>query len=93
MKWVEFTSKFDGKTDATKSMLNTLNDDLSQKSVLVGPGYNPSVADIIVLPVIHPFLVRNVHFLNHCTILSSCLILPSVFTICVHLSLVNQSNM
>ncbi|KAF3321853.1 tRNA-aminoacylation cofactor ARC1 [Carex littledalei] len=57
MKWVEFTSKFDGKADATKPMLNTLNNDLSQKSVLVGAGYNPSVADIIVLAVIHPFLI------------------------------------
>ncbi|KAJ3703172.1 hypothetical protein LUZ61_006877 [Rhynchospora tenuis] len=57
MKWVEFSSKFDGKADATKSLLNTLNNDLSQKSVLVGPGYSPSVADIIVLPVIHPSLI------------------------------------
>ncbi|KAJ4751057.1 hypothetical protein LUZ62_085462 [Rhynchospora pubera] len=54
MKWVEFSSKFDGKADAMKSMLNTLKNDLSQKSVLVGPGYSPSVADIIVLPTIHP---------------------------------------
>ncbi|KAJ3669083.1 hypothetical protein LUZ60_011033 [Juncus effusus] len=51
LKWAEFASSFDGKLEA-------LNDELAQKSVLVGPGYKLSAADIIVFPSIYHFVVN-----------------------------------
>uniref|UniRef100_A0A0D9V786 tRNA-binding domain-containing protein n=1 Tax=Leersia perrieri TaxID=77586 RepID=A0A0D9V786_9ORYZ len=52
LKWVEFSSNFVGKCGEQHALLNNLNEDLSQKSVLLGNGFKPSVADIAVFATV-----------------------------------------
>ncbi|XP_006644918.1 methionine--tRNA ligase, cytoplasmic [Oryza brachyantha] len=55
-KWVEFSSNFVGKCGEQHVLLSNLNQDLSQKSVLLGNGFKPSVADIVVFATVHFFV-------------------------------------
>ncbi|EAY76306.1 hypothetical protein OsI_04241 [Oryza sativa Indica Group] len=56
LKWVEFSSNFVGKCGEQHVLLGNLNQDLSQKSVLLGNGFKPSVADIVVFATIQVFV-------------------------------------
>jgi aminoacyl tRNA synthase complex-interacting multifunctional protein 1 len=56
LKWVEFSSNFVGKCGEQHALLGNLNQDLSQKSVLLGNGFKPSVADIVVFATIQVFV-------------------------------------
>jgi aminoacyl tRNA synthase complex-interacting multifunctional protein 1 len=59
MKWITFAESFPLDSKSYFGVLNGLNDDLAQKSVLLGNGLKPSAADIIVFSVLNPLLVRN----------------------------------
>nr|CAB3478691.1 unnamed protein product [Digitaria exilis] len=61
MKWVKFSSDFAGSDGKQNALLDNLNQDLSQKSVLLGDGLKPSVADIVVFATVHTF-VNTVDF-------------------------------
>ncbi|XP_052156463.1 uncharacterized protein LOC127774254 isoform X1 [Oryza glaberrima] len=56
LKWVGFSSNFVGKCGEQHVLLGNLNQDLSQKSVLLGNGFKPSVADIVVFATIQVFV-------------------------------------
>ncbi|KAG8054947.1 hypothetical protein GUJ93_ZPchr0001g32868 [Zizania palustris] len=56
MKWVEFSSNFVGKDGEQHLFLGNLNQDLSQKSVLLGNGFKPSAADIVVFATVQVFM-------------------------------------
>ncbi|KAK1265394.1 putative methionine--tRNA ligase [Acorus gramineus] len=56
LKWVSFVNNFPG--DDHLARLKVLNDDLAQRSVLLGNGLSPSVADIIVFAAVHPYVSR-----------------------------------
>ncbi|KAI0501835.1 hypothetical protein KFK09_016780 [Dendrobium nobile] len=55
MKWATFANNVPDKKDAYHAALKDLNEDLVQKSVLLG-GLKPSVADIIVFSALHDFV-------------------------------------
>jgi len=57
MKWVKFSSDFAGSDGKQHALLDNLNQDLSQKSVLLGDGLKPSVADIVVFATVQAFVV------------------------------------
>lgn len=57
LKWITFAESFPLDSKSCFGVLNGLNDDLAQKSVLLGNGLKPSAADIIVFSVLHPFLI------------------------------------
>nr|CAB3474643.1 unnamed protein product [Digitaria exilis] len=61
MKWVKFSSDFAGSDGKQHALLDNLNQDLSQKSVLLGDGLKPSVADIVVFATVQAF-VNTVDF-------------------------------
>jgi aminoacyl tRNA synthase complex-interacting multifunctional protein 1 len=48
MKWIEFADSFSVKPETCISALEKINEDLIQKSVLLGGGLQPSEADTIV---------------------------------------------
>lgn len=52
MKWANFASNIPDQKDACHAVLKDLNEDLAQKSVLLG-GLKPSVADVIVFSALH----------------------------------------
>lgn len=54
-----FTENFPSDSEAGAKSLSQLNEFLSEKSVLVGGGYKPSEADIIVFSTVHPYVVWN----------------------------------
>uniref|UniRef100_A0A0E0JQD6 tRNA-binding domain-containing protein n=1 Tax=Oryza punctata TaxID=4537 RepID=A0A0E0JQD6_ORYPU len=56
LKWVEFSSNFVGKCGEQHALLGNLNQELSQKSVLLGNGFKPSVADIVVFATVQVFV-------------------------------------
>jgi aminoacyl tRNA synthase complex-interacting multifunctional protein 1 len=58
MKWVKFSSDFAGSNGKQHALLDNLNQDLSQKSVLLGDGLKPSVADIVVFATVQAFVTR-----------------------------------
>ncbi|RLM93393.1 tRNA-aminoacylation cofactor ARC1 [Panicum miliaceum] len=58
MKWVRFSSDFAGSNGKQHALLDNLNQDLSQKSVLLGDGLKPSVADIVVFATVQAFVTR-----------------------------------
>ncbi|RLN22000.1 tRNA-aminoacylation cofactor ARC1 [Panicum miliaceum] len=58
MKWVKFSSDFSGSDGKQHALLDNLNQDLSQKSVLLGDGLKPSVADIVVFATVQAFVTR-----------------------------------
>ncbi|XP_062155778.1 tRNA-aminoacylation cofactor arc1 [Alnus glutinosa] len=57
MKWITFAESFPLDSKSCFGVLNGLNDDLAQKSVLLGNGLKPSAADIIVFSVLNPLLI------------------------------------
>ncbi|WVZ68384.1 hypothetical protein U9M48_017330 [Paspalum notatum var. saurae] len=58
MKWVNFSSDFTRFDEKQHALLDKLNQDLSQKSVLLGDGLKPSVADIVVFATVQTFMSR-----------------------------------
>jgi aminoacyl tRNA synthase complex-interacting multifunctional protein 1 len=61
LKWVKFASGFAGNDGKRHTLVANLNQDLSQKSVILGDGFKPSVADIAVFATVQAFMVRIVH--------------------------------
>ncbi|KAL0003537.1 hypothetical protein SO802_017318 [Lithocarpus litseifolius] len=57
MKWIKFAGCFPLDSNSCSGVLSGLNDDLAQKSVLLGNGLKPSEADVIVFAVLHPLLI------------------------------------
>ncbi|GAB4827706.1 hypothetical protein Ancab_034594 [Ancistrocladus abbreviatus] len=57
MKWISFAENFPMNSEACFQVLSGLNDELAQKSVLLGNGLKLSEADIIVFSVLHPFVI------------------------------------
>nr|AFK39043.1 unknown [Lotus japonicus] len=57
LKWVAFAEAFPVALDASFENLKKLNDELSDKSVLLGNGLKPSEADVVVFSVIHSSLI------------------------------------
>lgn len=55
MKWTNFASNLPDKKGACHAALKDLNEDLAQKSVLLG-GLKPSMADVIVFSALHDFV-------------------------------------
>ncbi|XVF41197.1 hypothetical protein PTKIN_Ptkin01aG0260800 [Pterospermum kingtungense] len=59
MKWIAFAESFPKDSKACFGVLNELNADLAQKSVLLGNGFTPSEADVIVFSAIHSSVNRE----------------------------------
>lgn len=59
MKWIEFAESFPQNADARFEALKNLNEDLATKSVVIGNGLKPSVADVIVFSAVHSSVVCN----------------------------------
>lgn len=57
MKWIAFAESFPKDSKACYGVLNELNADLAQKSILLGNGFTPSEADVIIFSVIHSSVV------------------------------------
>ncbi|MBA0841407.1 hypothetical protein Goarm_003898 [Gossypium armourianum] len=57
MKWIAFADSFPSDSKACHGGLNELNTDLAKKSVLLGNGFTPSEADVIVFSVIHSSMI------------------------------------
>ncbi|XVF00340.1 hypothetical protein REPUB_Repub03eG0276700 [Reevesia pubescens] len=53
MKWIAFAESFPKDSKACFCSLNELNADLASKSVVLGNGFTPSEADVIVFSAIH----------------------------------------
>ncbi|KAL6853767.1 hypothetical protein ACP4OV_019796 [Aristida adscensionis] len=58
MKWVKFSSDFSGSDGKQPVLLGDLNQELSQKSVLLGNGFKASGADIVVFATVQGFMSR-----------------------------------
>ncbi|KAJ0975478.1 hypothetical protein J5N97_017443 [Dioscorea zingiberensis] len=58
MKWVKFASDFPCEANACRATLKCLNEDLSQRAVLLGDGLKPSEADIVVFSAVHSILTH-----------------------------------
>jgi aminoacyl tRNA synthase complex-interacting multifunctional protein 1 len=56
-KWVKFCSDFTTNDGKQHALLDNLNQDLSQKSVLLGDGFKLSATDNDVCAIVHPFVV------------------------------------
>ncbi|XP_059666845.1 uncharacterized protein LOC132312479 [Cornus florida] len=57
MKWIAHAEDFPVDTEACLRALNELNEDLAQKSVLLGGGMKPSEADVVVFSAIHSSVI------------------------------------
>ncbi|KAK4579735.1 hypothetical protein RGQ29_029410 [Quercus rubra] len=57
IKWITFAESFPLDSKSCSGVLSGLNEDLAQKSVLLGTGLKPSEADVIVFAVLHPLLI------------------------------------
>ncbi|KAF5190346.1 Nucleic acid-binding, OB-fold-like protein, partial [Thalictrum thalictroides] len=53
LNWVAFADSFPLNSDGCNEFLTRLNEDLTLKSVLLGDGFKPSVADIVVFSSLH----------------------------------------
>nr|GEX86726.1 leucine--tRNA ligase, cytoplasmic-like [Tanacetum cinerariifolium] len=58
-KWVAFAENFLSDPEACSKCVTQLNEHLLEKVVLVGGGYTPSEADIIVFLTVHPYKVSK----------------------------------
>ncbi|PIA59661.1 hypothetical protein AQUCO_00400512v1 [Aquilegia coerulea] len=56
LNWVAFADTFPLNSDGCNEFLTKLNEDLTLKSVLLGDGFKPSVADIVVFSSLHSFV-------------------------------------
>nr|GEW13240.1 leucine--tRNA ligase, cytoplasmic [Tanacetum cinerariifolium] len=54
-KWVAFAKNFLSDPEACSKCVTQLNEHFLKKVVLVGGGYTPSEADIIVFSTVHPY--------------------------------------
>ncbi|XP_043814254.1 methionine--tRNA ligase, cytoplasmic-like isoform X6 [Manihot esculenta] len=61
MKWIEFAESFPVDCQACLDALTGFNQDLAQKSILLGNGTTPSEADVIVFSVIHSSVIGLSH--------------------------------
>jgi hypothetical protein len=61
LKWVKFASDFADNDGKQHTMVANLNQDLSQKSVLLGDGLKPSVPDIVVFAAVQAVMVRMIY--------------------------------
>lgn len=61
-KWITFADSFPVDSKACFEVLKQLNEELVQKSVLLGNGLKPSEADIIVFSILHPYVVSILAF-------------------------------
>ncbi|OMO63718.1 hypothetical protein CCACVL1_22330 [Corchorus capsularis] len=57
MKWIDFAESFPTDPKACCGVLNELNAVLASKSVLLGNGFTPSGADVIVFSAIHDSVI------------------------------------
>lgn len=57
-----FAENFPSDPEACSKGLTQLNEHFLEKAVLVGGGYTPSEADVIVFSTVHPYVVRNANF-------------------------------
>ncbi|KAK3022403.1 hypothetical protein RJ639_047377 [Escallonia herrerae] len=57
MRWIAFGENFPCNSEACLKDLNELNEDLIQKSVLLGGGLQPSAADVVVFSALHSMVV------------------------------------
>lgn len=53
LKWVKFASSFPAEAEAFRATLERFNEDLTERSVLLGDGLTPSEADVMVFSVLH----------------------------------------
>jgi len=58
MDWIKFCSDFTASDGKQHALLDNLNQELSQKSVLLGDGFKLSAADNDVFATVHPFVIR-----------------------------------
>nr|GEX01132.1 hypothetical protein [Tanacetum cinerariifolium] len=58
-KWVAFAENFQSDPKACSKCVTQLNEHFLEKVVLVGGGYTPSKADIIVFSTVHPYKVSK----------------------------------
>nr|GEZ16904.1 citrate synthase, mitochondrial-like [Tanacetum cinerariifolium] len=56
-KWVAFAKNFPSDPKACSKCVTQLNEHFLEKAVLVGGGYTPSEADIIMFSTVHPYCV------------------------------------
>ncbi|PWA71260.1 Glutathione S-transferase/chloride channel, C-terminal [Artemisia annua] len=56
-KWVAFAENFPSDPEACSKGLTQLNKHFLEKAVLVGGGYTPSEADVIVFSTVHPYVI------------------------------------
>ncbi|KAJ4969937.1 hypothetical protein NE237_003036 [Protea cynaroides] len=56
MKWVEFADSFPTDAEACNEVLKGLNEELIQRSVLLGNGLKPTEVDIFVFSVLYSFV-------------------------------------
>lgn len=57
MKWVEFASNFPVDSGTSFKALSELNEDLSNKSVILDNGFKISEADVVVFAAVHSSVV------------------------------------
>ncbi|XP_057979362.1 methionine--tRNA ligase, cytoplasmic [Malania oleifera] len=57
IRWIEFAENFPVDSQACFGVLNNLNEDLAQKSVLQGNGLKPLEADVVAFSVLHSFVI------------------------------------
>ncbi|KAG6599940.1 putative methionine--tRNA ligase [Cucurbita argyrosperma subsp. argyrosperma] len=57
MKWITFADSFPVDSKACLEVLKQLNEELVQKSVLLGNGLKTSEADVIAFSVLHPSVI------------------------------------
>ena len=68
MKWITFADSFPVDSKACLEVLKQLNEELVQKSVLLGNGLKTSEADVIVFSVLHPSVVSILAFYDKMSI-------------------------
>lgn len=56
-KWISFAESYPVDSMACFGALHVINEELAEKSVLVGDGLKPSEADVIVFSLLHPFVI------------------------------------
>lgn len=60
-RWTKFAESFSKDSGAQLKALAELNEELITKSVLLGKGFKPSVADVYVFATAHPSVVCVLH--------------------------------
>lgn len=63
MKWIKFAESVPADSKACFDIFIKLNEELAQKSVLLGNGFRISEADVIVFSALHSFVVCISHLI------------------------------